>query len=311
MKEFVIVADAACDLSEAMQKQYGIEIVAGHVSYNDKTEKFSMPKWDLWESSEAFYADIRKNPTAYTTSPANVGEFAEAFTKFAKEGKDVLAFSLSSGISGAYGFMTTASKMVMEQYPDCKIICIDTLRYSTAFGLILTYASNLRKEGKSMEQITAFMQENLNRFHQAGWLDDLSFLAKKGRLNNAKAFFGTLAGVKPIGEVDKNGLTSVLVKAKGKKSAYQILLGYMAETIENPTEQTIFIAQTNRLKEAEEYKKMIEEKFNPKEVIITDVFPLCGINIGPGLMAAYYVGKPISADLSQEKEIFERLAKEK
>ena len=67
------------------------------------------------------------------------------------------------------------------------------------------------------------------------------------------------------------------------------------------------MAHTNRLPQAEAYKKMIEERFHPKAVYINDVFPCCGINVGPGLMAAYYVGKPISSDLSVEREIIGRL----
>ena len=59
-----------------------------------------------------------------------------------------------------------------------------------------------------------------------------------------------------------------------------------------------------------EYKKMIEEKFHPKAVFINDVFPSCGINIGPGLMAAYYMGKPISRDLSEERALFDKLTSE-
>ncbi|MBO6011478.1 MAG: hypothetical protein J6P71_06745, partial [Oscillospiraceae bacterium] len=81
---------------------------------------------------------------------------------------------------------------------------------------------------------------------------------------------------------------------------------YIEATIVEPEKQTIFIAQTCRLPAAEQYKKMIEERFHPREVVINDVFPSCGINIGPGLMAAYYVGKPISADLSEERAIIEK-----
>ena len=58
--------------------------------------------------------------------------------------------------------------------------------------------------------------------------------------------------------------------------------------------------------QAEVYKQMIMDRFHPKEIFINDVFPSCGINIGPGLMAAYYIGKPISKDLSEEKAIIEK-----
>ena len=101
-------------------------------------------------------------------------------------------------------------------------------------------------------------------------------------------------------------MTTVIGKAKGAKKAYSALLSYMEGTIENPHDQIIFIAQTNRLPQAEEYKKLIEERLHPKAVYIKDVYPSCGINVGPGLMAAYYVGKPISKDLSFEKELLNK-----
>ena len=73
--------------------------------------------------------------------------------------------------------------------------------------------------------------------------------------------------------------------------------------MEAPEEQVVFVATTNRQKAAEKYKAMIEEKFHPKAVEIKDVYPSCGANVGPGLMAAYYVGKPISKDLETERNI--------
>ena len=90
----------------------------------------------------------------------------------------------------------------------------------------------------------------------------------------------------------------MLAKAKGAKAAYAVLLKYIEATVENSSDQVFFIAQSNRLAQAQQYKQMIEERFHPKGVFINDVYPFCGINVGPGLMAAYYMGKPISADLS-------------
>ncbi len=309
MKNYEIMADATCDLTEELLQKYNIRVIPGHLRLPDKTEHDMYPRWDLF-TREEFYADLKKRPNEYSTSPANMEEFARVFEETVKDGKDVLLITISGGISGAYNFATQAAGQVSEKYPDAKIVCVDSMRFGPGHGLMTVHAAKLRAEGKSIEEVEAYLSENKNRYHQAGWLDDLSFVASKGRITHPKAFFGTLAGVKPIGEFDYNGLTTVLGKVKGAKTAYAVLLKYMEETIENPEEQTIFIAQTNRLPQAEEYKKMIMEKFHPKDVLIHDVHPLCGVNIGPGLMAAYYVGKPISSDLSEERAIFEKAAKE-
>jgi len=301
---FKIMADATCDLTKELSEKYDIITVPGHLVFPEGKEVRAFLDWETVPRDE-FYTDLKKRPDEYSTSPANVDEFAEYMEAAAKDGFDMIVMTISSGISGAFGFATKAKEQVEQKY-GVKIKVIDTLRFGPGFGLMAIYASQLRAEGKSIDEVCAWLEENKNRFHQAGWLDDLSFVAKKGRLTHAKAFFGTLAGVKPIGEFDYNGLTTVLGKAKGSKKAYSALLSYIEGTIENPEEQIIFIAQTNRLPQAEEYKKMIEEKFHPKAVYIKDVFPSCGINIGPGLMAAYYVGKPISKDLSFERELLNK-----
>ncbi len=310
MEKFVILADITCDLGKELRAEYDIEYINGHFTTPDGKEHESYLEWTDATPSE-FYKALRAKPNDYTTAPPNVNEWATVLEDYAKQGVGVLALTISSALSGTYAFLTKAVEEVKSKYPDAAIRTIDSRRFSSGHGLLCVYASLLRKEGKSLDETADWVENNLNRFHQAGWLDDLSFVAKKGRLTSAKAFFGTLMGLKPIGEFDKNGMTTVIGKAKGEKQAYPVLLEYIAATIENPEEQIIFVATADRYKQAEAYKKMLEDKFHPKAVYINYVYPSSGINVGPGLMAAYYMGKPISEDLAEERELVTRLLAKK
>ena len=305
-KKFVIMPDTTCDLSEKFMQEYDIEVILGHYTTPDGVEHTSIHNWGDLDRDE-FYKAVKADPDGYTTAPPNAQECYLAFKKHVEKGEGVLAMAISTGISGTYAFMCEARLQVLKEFPDAEIYVIDSLRFGPGFGLMAIYASNLRKEGKSLKEVADWLEENKNCFHQTGWMDDLSFVAKKGRLTHAKAFFGTLVGVKPVGEFDYNGLTTVIGKAKGEKEAYKVLLEYIDRHIANPSEQMIFIATSNRHKNAEVFKQMIEERFHPKAVYVNDVFPNCGINIGPGLMAAYYFGKPISQGLVEEKATFEQI----
>ena len=305
MSDFVVIADSGCDLDEAYQKEYDIRMVYGHMVFPDKHECLVPLSWDT-VSREDFYKDLKKRPDEYATSPANVAEFAEVMEQYAKENKKMLVMTISSTMSGVFNFATKAAEAVKMKYPETQIVCLDSMRFGPGFGLMVIKACELRDSGMSLKDAAAYLEQNKNRYHQSGWLDDLSFVAKKGRITHAQSFFGTLVGIKPLGEFDQNGMTTVLGKVKGAKKAYEVMLNYIAETIENPEEQTIFIAQTDRYAQAEQYKAMIEERFHPKKVLIKDVYPYCGINVGPGLMAAYYTGKPISDGLVKEREFFEK-----
>lgn len=310
MKNYAIIADATCDLSKEFREKYDIEVVDGHFVMPGGKEHKSICEWTEF-TREEFYSMLKKAPNDFTTSPPNVAAFCEVFEKHAKAGDGVLAISISSGISGTYNFMLKAKEEVLEKYPNAEIEIVDSMRFGPGFGLLTIMASDLRKDGKTLTEVKDYLEENKNRIHQAGWLDDLSFVAKKGRLTHAKAFFGTLAGVKPMGEFDYNGLTTVIGKFKGEKAAYEGCLKYIEKTIIDPEDKIILIATTNRRKQAEIYKDMITERFHPKEIYVCDVFPSCGINVGPGLMAAYYIGTHISEGLVSERAIINDIINDK
>ena len=309
MEKFVIICDVTCDLNKELRDKYDIKYVKGHMTGPDGKERVTTLDWTDFTHDE-FYNDLKKNPNGYSTSPASPEEFKEVFEKFLVNGFDILSISISTALSGTYNFSLQAKEMLKNTYPNRKIVCINSLRYSTGFGLLAVRASMLRAEGKSLDEVAAWVEENKNCCHQAGFLDDLSFVAAKGRLSKSKAFMGKLIGIKPMGEFDYNGLTTIIGKAKGDKASIEATIKYMKKTILNPEEQIIFIASTNRMKQALQLKEKIEAEFKPKEVIITDVYPADGINIGPGLMSAYYFGTKISEGLVNEKEIMaEALAK--
>ena len=305
MEPFVIIADNACDVDEPLRQKLNIEVLPGHGVLPDGREPDLMPAFDFMDQ-ETFYAEIRKKPDGFKTSPPNTQQLVNIFTRYASQGIGMLVINLSGAISGVYSFACSARKMVLEQYPDARICCVDSLRYGPGITLLIMLAAQMRDKGVSLEETAEFIEQHKNRIHQAGWLDDLSFVAKKGRISNAQAFFGTLAGIKPIGETDYNGLVTVLAKVKGTKAAYGALIGYMENTILDAEQQDIIVAHTNRRAQAEEYKRLIEEKFHPRSVSVRDVYPATAINVGPGLMAAFYTGKPISRDLSEEKKIINR-----
>ena len=167
MKKFSILADATCDLGEAYQQQYDLHIIPGHIILPDKTDIPSPLKWDK-VSREEFYSRLKKDPSSYSTAPANTSEFAAAMEAIVSDGTELLVMTISSGISGAFQFAVTAARQVQQKYPEAKIHCVDSLRFGPGFGLMVIQAARLRDEGKTMEQTAQWLEENKNRYHQAG-----------------------------------------------------------------------------------------------------------------------------------------------
>ena len=306
---FVIIPDASCALTKDLRERFHIPAyVKAKIMFPDGTEHVADLDWEEISADEYFRSMV-EDKAIYKSGMAGIENSIATYEQFLKEGQDVLAVSLSSGLSGNYGLAVKASEVLKEKYPDRKIIVVDSKRYSGVIAAMIAKADELKQEGKTIEEVAEWLENNRNRYHQMGPMDDLNFLCRTGRINNFKAFFGTLVGVNSLGDFNPNGLTDVLGKAKGKPKAIAATIEYVKRTIEEPENQIVFIAHSYRAETAEELRRRVEEEFHPKEIIMARIDMSCGANVGPGMAAVFYYGKEISPDLAEEKKIMEEITK--
>ena len=308
MSNYIILTDSNCELNKDLRERFGLEdYIKGHIVTPDGVDHRVDLEWELFGSPDKFYTQLKDKKNVFSTSAPNSAEFIEFFSKYLEQGRDIIFLSMSTALSGTYDFAVMAKNELAEKYPDRRIEIFNTLRYSCAVGLLTVTALKLQQEGKTYDEVLEFLNKNYNRVHEMGPMDDLFFLSRKGRISYGKAFMGTLVGVKPLGDFNKNGLTTVLTKALGLKKAMAITIEYVKRTIENPEEQIIFIAETDRRKNAEILADLLKKEVKPKEVIIITCNPSTGANVGPGLAACYYFGKEISDDLVEETKLMEEI----
>lgn len=307
MKQYVILADACCDLSLSVREEIGMEdYIPGHVHVEDGRDFPFTLDWNEIPREE-FYKLLSGKQQRVTTAPANAGEYEEKFESYAKRGIAVISMSLSSRISSTYQTACLAADSVRERYPDAKIYCFDTYRMSGGFGLLTVYAHLLKKEGKSFEEVVDWLEANKRSVHQMGPIDDLFFVARRGRITMGKAIMGSFAQIKPMGDCSPDGYTCVLANVRGIHPALDVTVRYISETATDPREQTILVAHSNR----EEYAALLAEKLRaelkPKKLFLTEVFSGCGANIGPGMVGVFYLGAPVSPDMEAERAVMNRI----
>lgn len=310
MKKFVILADSTCDLSEEIRHIFNInDYILGHIHFDDGRDFATSLDWSKI-SREDFYKALSSKNIKITTAPASPEEYFEKFSGYAKDGYDIISISISSKPSSTYNVACGAAKRVKELYPDCKISCVDSLRMSGGFGLLVIYAYEMQNQGKSFDEITAWLEENKNRVHQMGPIDDLMYVARRGRMSKGKAIMGSFAGVKPMGDCTNDGYVSVLGKVKGIKKALLVTTEYIRVASKDIENSYVLICHSNREEYANTLKEMIETELKPKKVLISDVFCGCGSNIGPGMISANFLGDPVS-DNSQAESEYMKAALEK
>lgn len=308
MTNFEIISDSGFDMNHELRQRFGVcdDYVRGNIVFPDGHSEPADCDWKNIRPDEYFsmMADKKK---MFHTSTRSIEEMTAVLEKHLKLGSDILVISLSSGLSGTYRLFVTCQQELLKKYPKRKIIVIDSLRYSTSLALLCIYAGKLKQEGKSIEETAKWIEEHKNCIHQMGPLDDLFFLKRAGRISFAKAFFGSMVGVKPLGDFNEKGTSSVLGKAKGQNNAFRASIEYIKHTIVEPEKQIIMIAHSYREEAAKKFMEMIKENIKCKGVILTVVGESCGANIGPGLIAAFYLGYTISKDNVDEKKVLEEV----
>ena len=309
MENFAIMTDAGGDFTREAIQKYGIEETpTSTVVWPDGSEKPTDLYYDTIKPSEYFSLMTNKKNN-FSSSIPSVGTIKNRLTALAEAGRNVIVFTISSKMSGGYSAFTVNAKEVMKKYPKIKIVVIDSLRYSGAITLLAVQASIYRSQGLSFDEAVAKLQQYRLCIHQAGFLDDLFFLARKGRLSKGLAFMGNLIGIKPLAELcNETGLSQPIGKAKGYKQVLKIFPQYIEKTIGDAKDKPFVVTYSLREPQALEMKKIIEEKYHPEHLIFVPVGQSTGCNVGPGLAAAFYAGdEPVSENCAKERAIMEEL----
>ena len=154
-----------------------------------------------------------------------------------------------------------------------------------------------------MDQVVQWLEQHKHHVHQMGPIDDLIFVARRGRITMGKAIMGSFAGVKPMGDCTREGYVSVLTKAKGMNKALDLTVRYLDKMVSEKGRKHVLISHSNRLEYAKKLKTMIEDRLQIETVYLSDVFSGCGTNIGPGMVAVYFFGDELTEGLTKEKEM--------
>lgn len=302
--------DITCDMSEEIRTFFGLrDYIRGHVHINGESLGTTLD-WSLIDRA-SFYRALSDKRNTVSSAAASPEEYYQAFKQYAERGYDILSMSISSAISGTYNVAVSAAERIKADFPECNIYCFDSRRMSGSFGLLVAYACELRTQGKRFDEVIEWLEQNKSRVHQMGPIDDLTVVARRGQISAGKAVMGNLVGIKPMGDCNADGYVSVLAKVKGIKKALNATAEYLKQMATQPEQQYIFIMHSNREKFALTLRELVESTVSCKKVFVSDVFSGCGTNIGAGMVSLYFLGEPITEDMTREKEALERAVGDK
>ena len=287
---YILSCCSTADLSKEHFEARDIHYCCFHFYLNEK----AYPD-DLGHSIsfDEFYKAM-ENGAQTRTSQINADEFVEYFTPFLEKGLDILHVSLSSGISGVSNSANIAAEKLMEDYPERRILVVDSLGASSGYGLIMDKLADLRDAGLSIDEVYDYAMKNRLRLHHWFLSTDLTFYVKGGRISKASGWFGTVLNICPLLNMDNHGRLVPRYKIRGKKKVLTAIVDKMEEHAENGLDYSgkCYISQSACYDDARIVADDVERRF-PKlngKVEINSVGTTIGSHTGPGTIALFFWG---------------------
>lgn len=243
---------------------------------------------------DEFYARMA-NGSDTKTSQVNAEEFEEYFRSFLEQGLDILHISLSSGISGVINSANIAKETLQEEFPDRKIYVVDSLAASSGYGLLMDKLSELRAQGKTIDEVRDFAEAHKLNLNHWFFTSDLTFFIKGGRVTKTAGFIGNVLNICPLLNVDYEGKLIPRYKIRTKKKVIQAIVDRMEECAEDGLDYSgkCYISQSACYEDARAVADLIEARF-PKldgKVEINHIGTTIGSHTGPGTVALFFWGK--------------------
>lgn len=290
MAQFTLTCCSTADLPPKHFESRNIPYVCFHFTLDGKEYLDDLGQTVPFE---VFYGKIAEGSMP-TTSQVNVQEFINFFTPFLEQGQDILHVSLSSGLSGAYNSAVTAAEELAKDFPDRKILVVDSLGASSGYGLLMENVADLRDAGKSIDECYQWLMDNRLRMHHWFFSTDLSHYKRGGRISASAAVIGSLLNICPLMDMDNNGYLTPRTKLRGKKNVIKAIEQKMEEHAEGGKEYSgkCFMSQAGCYEDARAVADIIEANFPNLDgkVMINSVGTVIGSHTGPGTVALFFLG---------------------
>ena len=249
MKKIILLAETGSDVNAELAKEYGVEIVPMHVSFDNETlDDGTFPVEKIVE----YYQKTGKLPK---TSGSMPDDFEIVLDRIHAEHPEAQILYL------AYSAVTTCSMQsgVIACEDRDYVTIVDTKQVSAGqCNIVIKMAEILNANpDMTMDEAVAAANELISRANMCFMPDNLEFLRAGGRVSNVAFLGAKLLNLHPVIEI-LDGLLMATKKYRGKmkKIAAQLIKEY-AEIYKLDRDEKLWIIYTIGL--SDEVKDIIRE----------------------------------------------------
>lgn len=283
MKKASIIIGNSASIRDEDVKKYGFIVVPFIMEW---PEGEGLRGENVFEKMrEAERQGIKTTPK---TSQPSMGIFKKAFEEGLKDAENVLAITISSGISGTYNSAIQAKKLFDEETQK-RIFVLDTLNADLSESLIAIRAVEMLEGGKSIEETYKALEAILPRVFLFAMLESPKWLEAGGRLSHTLSVILTQMqkiGMRPILSMKDGVIKPANLRMQAKDTA-EALFKQFEDIAKKPLAENktcrVAISHADNLDGAQRLRTLIEDKYPQVKVeFISLTSMVIGCHVGPG-----------------------------
>ncbi len=275
--ETAVVCDTTCYLPSDLVARRGIKEISLYVAADGELEKES----EISDFDD-FYERLRASESGATTSQPSIGDFLEVYEPLLDEGREVVSVHISAGISGTFEAAGQArERLIEEDKGGERLHLLDSRSAAGGMGLCALGAASAAAAGADAAGAIAQAEETRNDLKMWFAIDTLEYLRRGGRIGGARAWIGGALKIKPILTLEEE-ITPV-ERVRTRARSLERLRGYARQRHESGRDGWV----VQYIQDKETADALIEdcyEIFGCEPVFISEVGPVLGAHVGPGLL---------------------------
>ncbi|MGX6427623.1 DegV family protein [Levilactobacillus yonginensis] len=273
-EKIAILVDSCSDVPTAVLEAADMALMPMNVIFRDHVYEDR-----LTITPTEFY---RRQATEKASTASPTGKrIVEALERIQASGyTHVIAVTISAALSGTF-----QETQLLAQDSPLKIHVINTCSVGIGSGFAAIYASRLRSQGLTFDQIIAEVERVTQQTKVFFYVPSLKYLQAGGRIGKVAGMAGTLLNVKPIISCDSEGIYYPIAKVRGEKKTLAKLLALVSDAVGDAKRVNIAVCDGADLDLRERVLTKLKEAHpNVEQWYAGDVSPALGVHTGPGLI---------------------------
>jgi DegV family protein with EDD domain len=283
-----VVTDSTCYLPEDLTAAHDITRVSLYVSLDGEQR----PEIEIAPADYAeFFERLRRSDEGATTSQPSIGDFVAVYAPLLADGREIVSIHLSAGISGTCESAQQARQRLIDEGSGGERIHVYDSRSSCGGqGLVVLAAARAAAAGADRAETLAAADRCRSRLEIWFAIDTLEYLRKGGRIGAAQAWLGSALQIKPILTLGEE-ITPV-ERVRTRRRAFERMVEYARQRHADGADAWV----VQHIQDPETAQRLVEqgrEFFGSDPVFVSEVGPVIGAHIGPGMLGVG--GVPSSA----------------